>query len=77
MRGAHAALSWLAQRHDSIARRSGIARLQIDWYVGIRTSLSFVQWVAGHPAEATATAQAALDGATAIGHVVSRRAPWC
>ncbi|MGX9961683.1 ATP-binding protein [Roseomonas sp. F4] len=69
--GAHDALNRLVRCDDSIVRRSRLARFQFDWYVAIRTSLGVVEWVAGYPGEAVATAQAALDRATEIGHVVS------
>ncbi len=69
---AHEELKQLARRYDTVARRSRIARFQIDWYVGIRTSLGFVAWVCGSPKAAVAAAQAALDAATSMGHVVSQ-----
>ncbi len=72
VRGAHEALKELARRYDTVARRSRLARFQIDWYVGIRVSLALSEWVCGHPEEAMAMAQAALDGATEIGHAVSQ-----
>lgn len=70
--GARERLSWLAQRHDRIARRTRISRFQIDRYIGLRVALAVVTWVCGRPDEAIALAQAALDGATATGHVVSQ-----
>jgi len=72
VRGAHEELTRLALRYDTVARRSQIARFQVDRYVGIRVSLGLVEWVRGFPDAAVATAQAALDAATSIGHVVSQ-----
>jgi predicted ATPase/DNA-binding winged helix-turn-helix (wHTH) protein len=72
MRGVREKLERLARRHNHPARRSRISRFQMDHYVGIRVSLAFVSWVCGRPEEAMATAQAALDGAIEIEHVVSQ-----
>ncbi|BBK33378.1 putative ATPase [Stella humosa] len=72
VRGAHEELKRLVRRHDTHARRSRVARFQIDSYVGIKTSLSLAEWVCGLPEQAVVTAQAALDAATTIGHVVSQ-----
>ncbi|MEJ0017630.1 MAG: winged helix-turn-helix domain-containing protein [Acetobacteraceae bacterium] len=72
MQGAREKLERLARRHDRPARRSRISRFQMDHYVGIRVSLAAVSWVCGRPEEAMATAQAALDGAIEIEHVVSQ-----
>ncbi|MGE0718229.1 MAG: winged helix-turn-helix domain-containing protein [Alphaproteobacteria bacterium] len=72
VRKAHEELKRLARRHDTVSRRSRIARFQIDWSVGIRTSLALAEWVCGHPDRAAATAASALEAATAIGHVVSQ-----
>jgi predicted ATPase/DNA-binding winged helix-turn-helix (wHTH) protein len=70
--GAHRALTKLAERHDKLVRRSRISRFQVDPYVVIRVSLAFVAWVRGDVVEAARTAKAAVDGATAIGHLVSQ-----
>ncbi len=70
--GAQQRLSRLAHRHDSIAKRTRISRFQMDRYIGIRVALAIVTWVCGRPDEATALAQAALDGASMTGHVVSQ-----
>lgn len=70
--GAHDALKQLARRHDSLAQRSRISRFQVDPYVVVRVSLAFVGWVRGDIPEALRTARAAVDGATASGHLVSQ-----
>lgn len=68
--GAHEALRQLTRRHDHADRRARIARFQIDSHVGMQTSLGFVAWISGHPREAAAAAQAALEAAA--GHGVSQ-----
>ena len=68
--GAHEALRQLARHHDHADQRARIARFQIDSQVGIQTSLGFVAWISGHPREAAAAAQAALEAA--VGHGVSQ-----
>ena len=70
--GAHEALKQLATQHDKLADRSRISRFQVDPYVVIRVSLAFVAWVRGDTLEAVRTAKAAVDGATAIEHLVSQ-----
>jgi predicted ATPase/DNA-binding winged helix-turn-helix (wHTH) protein len=71
VRGAHEKLARLSRRHSSFVGPSRIARFQFDFRVAVRVSLAVVQWVAGYPREALASAQAALDHATTTGHVVS------
>ncbi len=70
--GGHEALKQLAQQHDRLAQRSRISRFQVDPYVVIRVSLAFVAWVRGDTVEAVRTARAAVDGATAVEHLVSQ-----
>jgi hypothetical protein len=70
--GAHQGLKKLSEKHERLARRSRISRFQVDPYVVIRVSLAIVAWVRGDVIEAVRTAKAAVDGATAIGHLVSQ-----
>ncbi|MET0679073.1 MAG: winged helix-turn-helix domain-containing protein [Bradyrhizobium sp.] len=70
--GAHRALKQLARQHDELAPGSRMSRFQVDPYVVIRVSLGFVAWVRGDTVEAARTAKAAVDAATAIGHLVSQ-----
>jgi len=70
--GSYQGLKKLAEQHDKLARRSRISRFQVDPYVVIRVSLAFVAWVRGDVVEAARAAKAAVDGATAIEHLVSQ-----
>ena len=72
LRGSYQELLRLAERYDAVALRPRLARFQVDRYVGIRVSLCLAEWVCGQPGAAAATARAALQGATEIGHVVSQ-----
>ncbi|WP_420562329.1 ATP-binding protein [Thalassobaculum sp.] len=60
---------------DQTAGRSDAARLsafQFDMRVGTQAVLSRVLWIQGYPDQATATAQAAVDRAFALGHTLSQ-----
>lgn len=72
IRGAHATLARMARHHDTPGIRARSSRFHIDGYVGIRKSLSVAEWVCGEQDRAVATAQAALDGAMAMGHAISQ-----
>jgi tetratricopeptide (TPR) repeat protein len=68
--GAHEALTQLARQHHQLDVRPRIS--QADPYVVIRVSLAFVSWVRGDRLEAASIAQASVDGAKTIGHLISQ-----
>lgn len=71
VRRAHNDLKRLARDHATTAKRSGVARFQMDRFVSIRVALAMTAWVAGDRSEATAALKDALDHSLALDHVVS------
>ncbi|KQV66370.1 winged helix-turn-helix domain-containing protein [Rhizobium sp. Root1220] len=71
VRRAHYDLKRLARDHATTAKRSGVARFQIDRFVSIRVALAITAWVVGDRGEATAALQDALDHSLALDHAVS------
>ncbi len=71
VRRAHNDLKRLARDHATTAKRSGVARFQVDRFVSIRVALAMTAWVAGDRSEATAALKDALDHSLALDHTVS------
>ncbi|TCL71764.1 winged helix-turn-helix domain-containing protein [Rhizobium sp. BK251] len=71
VRRAHDDLKRLARDHATTAKRSGVARFQMDRFVSIRVALAMTAWVAGDRGEATAALRDALDHSLALDHTVS------
>ncbi|MBS7589727.1 ATP-binding protein [Ancylobacter defluvii] len=71
VRRAHDELKRLVREHATTAKRSGIARFQIDRFVSIRVALAMTAWVAGDRRTATAALRDALDHSLARDHMVS------
>ncbi|CAN7316006.1 ATP-binding protein [Mesorhizobium caraganae] len=70
-RSAYDDLKKLAREHAATAKRSGVARFQMDRFVSIRVALATAAWVAGERSEATAAIQDALGHSLALDHFVS------
>ncbi|MBB3542209.1 winged helix-turn-helix domain-containing protein [Rhizobium sp. BK399] len=68
---AHSGLKRLARDNATSAKRSAVARFQMDRFVSIRVALAMTAWVAGDRREAAAALQDALDHSVALNHTVS------
>lgn len=64
-------LKRLAREHAPAAKRSGVARFQMDRFVSIRVALATAAWVAGERGEATTALRDAIGHSLALDHVVS------
>lgn len=71
VRRAHNDLKRLAYDHATTAKRSGVARFQVDRFVSIRVALAMTAWVAGDRGEATVALKDALDHSLVLEHAVS------
>ena len=71
VRFAYDDLRRLVREHAITAKRSGVARFQMDRYVSIRVALAVAAWVSGDRSEATTALQDALDHSLALDHLVS------
>ncbi len=71
VRRAHDELKRLARDNATTAKRSAVARFQMDRFVSIRVALAMTAWVAGDRGEATAALKDALDHSLALDHAVS------
>jgi hypothetical protein len=71
VRTAHDDLKRLACEHATTAKRSGVARFQMDRFVSIRVALAMTAWVSGERSEARTALQEALDHSVALDHLVS------
>ncbi len=72
VRHANDDLKRLARDYAASAKRSGVARFQMDRFVSIRVALAMTAWVAGDRGEAAAALRDALDHSVAHDHLVSR-----
>jgi hypothetical protein len=66
-----AGLMRLVRQHATKAKRSGVARFQMDRFVSIRVALATAAWVAGDRGEARTVLQDALVHSLTQGHLVS------
>lgn len=71
VRHANDHLKRLARDYAATAKRSGVARFQMDRFVSIRVALAMTAWVAGERGEAEAALRDALEHSVAHDHVVS------
>jgi predicted ATPase/DNA-binding winged helix-turn-helix (wHTH) protein len=71
VRRAHLDLKRLARENATTAKRSAVARFQMDRFVSVRVALAMTAWVAGDRGEAAAALQDALDHSVALNHTVS------
>lgn len=71
VRHANDDLKRLARDYAATAKRSGVARFQMDRFVSIRVALAMAAWVAGDRGEAAAALRDALEHSVAHDHLVS------
>jgi predicted ATPase/DNA-binding winged helix-turn-helix (wHTH) protein len=71
VRHANDDLKRLARDYAASAKRSGVARFQMDRFVSIRVALAMTAWVAGDRGEAAAALRDALEHSVAHDHLVS------
>lgn len=71
VRHANEDLARLARDYAPTAKRSGVARFQMDRFVSIRVALAMTAWVAGDRGEAAAALRDALEHSVTHGHLVS------
>jgi predicted ATPase len=71
VRHANDDLKRLARDYAASAKRSGVARFQMDRFVSIRVALAMTAWVAGDRGEAVAALRDALEHSVAHDHLVS------